>query len=61
MGASLHAGMVVVADGTEESQGKLSRVLNYDPYMGIIRHTDAGYDRAIDNAKRFGFQVPMLK
>ena len=61
MGLSLHAGMVVVADGTEESEGRLSRVLNYDPFMGIIRHADAGYDRAITNAKRFNIKIPMLQ
>jgi urocanate hydratase len=59
MGLSLHAGMVVCADGSEEAAGRLSRVLNYDPFMGIIRHADAGYDRAIDNAKKFGIQIPM--
>jgi urocanate hydratase len=61
MGLSLHAGMVVVADGSEEASGRLSRVLNYDPFMGIIRHTDAGYEQATNNAKKFGIQIPMLK
>jgi urocanate hydratase len=61
MGLSQHAGMVVVADGTEEAQGRLSRVLTYDPFMGIIRHADAGYDRAKDNARKFGIKIPMLK
>lgn len=61
MGLSQHAGMVVVADGTDEAQGRLSRVLTYDPFMGIIRHADAGYDRAKNNAKRFGIKIPMLK
>ncbi len=61
MGLSLHAGMVVVADGSEEAAGRLGRVLNYDPYMGIIRHADAGYERAIDNANKFGINVPMMK
>jgi len=59
MGYSQHAGMVVVADGTPEAAARLSRVLTYDPGMGIIRHADAGYQRAIDNAKRFGVKVPM--
>ncbi len=59
MGLSLHAGMVVCADGSEEAVGRLSRVLNYDPFMGIIRHADAGYDRAINNAKKFEIQIPM--
>lgn len=61
MGLSLHAGMVVCADGSEEAAGRLSRVLNYDPFMGIIRHADAGYDRATDNAKTFGINIPMIK
>lgn len=61
MGLSLHAGMVVVADGTDEATQRLSRVLTYDPYMGIIRHADAGYQRAIDNADKFGIKIPMNK
>jgi urocanate hydratase len=61
MGLSLHAGMVVCADGSDEAAGRLSRVLNYDPFMGIIRHADAGYERAIDNAKKFGIKIPMMK
>lgn len=61
MGLSLHAGMVVVADGTEEAETRLRRVLTYDPMTGIIRHSDAGYERAIENAKKFGIKIPMLK
>lgn len=61
MGLSLHAGMVVVADGSEEATGRLSRVLNYDPFMGIIRHSDAGYEQATSNARKFGIQIPMMK
>lgn len=61
MGLSLHAGMVVVADGTPEAEERLKRVLTYDPFMGIIRHADAGYERAIDNAEKFGIKIPMLK
>jgi len=61
MGLSIHAGMVVVADGTKEAAGRLERVLTYDPGMGIIRHADAGYDRAIGNAKKMGVRVPMMK
>lgn len=61
MGLSLHAGMVVVADGSEEAQTRLQRVLTYDPMTGIIRHSDAGYERAIENAKKFGIKIPMLK
>jgi len=59
MGYSQHAGMVVVADGTPEADARLSRVLTYDPGMGIIRHADAGYQRAIDNATKFGVKMPM--
>jgi urocanate hydratase len=61
MGLSIHAGMVVVADGTKEAEARLQRVLTYDPGMGIVRHADAGYERAIENAKKFGVKVPMLK
>lgn len=60
MGLSLHAGMVVVADGTAEAADRLRRVLTFDPMMGIIRHSDAGYDRAITNAEKFGIKIPML-
>lgn len=60
MGLSQHAGMVVVADGTDEAKGRLSRVLTYDPLMGILRHADAGYERAKDNAAGFGINIPML-
>ncbi|MBX3045326.1 MAG: urocanate hydratase [Candidatus Kapabacteria bacterium] len=60
MGLSQHAGMVVVADGTEEAAGRLSRVLTYDPLMGILRHSDAGYSRAKENADKFGINIPML-
>jgi urocanate hydratase len=60
MGYSLHAGMVVVADGSKEAEERLSRVLNTDPGMGIIRHADAGYELAIETAKKHGIRVPML-
>ncbi|MDQ0418573.1 urocanate hydratase [Croceifilum oryzae] len=60
MGYSLHSGMVVVADGSQEAEEKLSRVLNTDPGMGVIRHADAGYDLAIETAKNKGVRVPML-
>ena len=59
MGLSQHAGMVVVADGTKEAEGRLSRVLTYDPLMGILRHTDAGYERASENADKHNIQIPM--
>ena len=53
MGYSIHAGMVIVADGTDEAAARLSRVLRNDPGMGVIRHADAGYDIAIETAKKF--------
>ena len=53
MGYSLHAGMVIVADGTDEAARRLERVLNNDPAMGVIRHADAGYDIAQDTARKF--------
>jgi urocanate hydratase len=59
MGLSQHAGMVVVADGTDSAANRLSRVLTYDPYMGIIRHADSGYERAINNANKFDINIPM--
>jgi urocanate hydratase len=59
MGYSLHAGMVVVADGTDAAARRLERVLTYDPGMGIIRHADAGYERAIENARAHGVRIPM--
>ena len=61
IGKSIHAGMVVVADGTKEAEARLERVLTYDPGMGIARHADAGYDQAIANAKKFSIKIPMLK
>ena len=61
IGKSLHAGMVIVADGTPEAEKRLERVLTYDPGMGIIRHADAGYERAIDNAKKHNIKIPMMK
>jgi urocanate hydratase len=60
IGYSQHAGMVVVADGTELAARKLERVLTTDPGMGVIRHADAGYDRAIEVARERGVRVPML-
>ena len=61
IGKSIHAGMVIVADGTKEAEKRLERVLTYDPGMGIIRHADAGYERAIKNAKKNDIIIPMLK
>ena len=59
IGYSQHAGMVVVADGTELAAQKLERVLTTDPGMGVIRHVDAGYERAIEVARERGVRVPM--
>jgi urocanate hydratase len=60
MGYSLHAGMVIVADGTKEAEKRLERVLTTDPGMGVVRHADAGYDLAVKTAKEKGIQMPML-
>jgi urocanate hydratase len=61
IGKSIHAGMVIVADGTKEAEKRLERVLTYDPGMGIVRHSDAGYEKAIENAKKMNVKIPMLK
>ena len=60
IGNSIHAGMVVVADGTEETAERLERVLTTDPGTGVLRHADAGYPEAIDAARAGGLDVPML-
>ena len=60
IGYSIHAGQVIVADGTPEAARRLERVLTSDPGMGIARHADAGYDQAIDFARRHGVKIPML-
>ncbi|MBD3373172.1 MAG: urocanate hydratase, partial [Candidatus Coatesbacteria bacterium] len=60
MGYSQHAGMVIVADGSEMMDRRLSRVLTTDPGLGICRHADAGYERAVGNARRRGVRIPML-
>jgi urocanate hydratase len=59
IGYSQHAGMVAVADGTDASATRLERVLTTDPGMGIIRHADAGYERAIEFADEYGIRIPM--
>ena len=61
IGLSIHAGMVVVADGSERAEEKLSRVLLTDPGSGIARHADAGYPRAIEAAESLGVTIPMLE
>jgi urocanate hydratase len=61
IGFSQHAGQVIVADGTPEAALRLERVLTTDPGLGIVRHADAGYDQAIEAARRNGIRMPMLK
>jgi urocanate hydratase len=61
IGYSIHAGMVVVADGTEDSAGRLQRVLTTDPGTGVMRHADAGYDEALATAKERGVRLPWLE
>jgi urocanate hydratase len=61
IGYSLHAGMVVVADGSAEADERLSRVLTSDPGMGVVRHADAGYDLAVATARARGVDMPMLR
>jgi urocanate hydratase len=59
IGYSLHAGMVIVADGTSDADERLERVLTCDPGIGVLRHADAGYRAAIDTADREGLRIPM--
>ena len=61
IGRSIHAGQVSVADGTDLAAAKLERVLTNDPAMGVIRHVDAGYDRAAEVAEERGIRVPMAE
>ena len=60
IGYSLHAGQVIVADGTAAAARRLERVLTVDPGMGVARHVDAGYPRAIEVARQRGIKVPMM-
>lgn len=64
MGYSIHSGMVIVADGTDEAKARIERVLTSDPGMGVVRHADAGYETAIANAKeklpQYGAYMPMI-
>ncbi|PYQ12363.1 MAG: urocanate hydratase [Acidobacteria bacterium] len=60
IGYSIHAGMVVVADGTPEAARRLDRVLTTDPGTGVMRHADAGYSKALDAARRHGIDLPSL-
>ena len=61
IGYSLHAGMVIVADGSEEADEKLKRVLTNDPGIGVARHADAGYEKAIQTAKKHKIKIPMIR
>ncbi len=61
MGYSQHAGQVVVADGTDQAEWRLAHVLRTDPGLGVVRHADAGYEIAIETAKKHGIKMPMLK
>ena len=60
MGYSLHAGQVIVADGTPEMDERLERVLTNDPGMGLFRHADAGYEEALENAEKWDMDIPMI-
>lgn len=60
IGNSLHAGQVIVADGTPEMRVRLERVLTNDPGTGVARHADAGYDEAIETARKHGLHLPMI-
>ncbi len=60
MGKSIHAGQVIVADGTPEAAARIGRVLRADPGMGVVRHVDAGYERAIEFARGTDLKIPML-
>ena len=57
IGNSIHSGMVIVADGSKEAGERLERCLTYDPGMGIVRHADAGYEKAIEEKKKFGIMM----
>eukprot|EP00977_Amphora_coffeiformis_P000435 scaffold112_cov196-Amphora_coffeaeformis.AAC.2 len=61
IGNSIHAGQVIVADGTPQAEARLRRVLNSDPFMGVIRHVDAGYEEAVQAAKEHNLNIPLMK
>jgi len=61
IGLAIHAGMVIVADGQDSTEKRLRRVLTVDPGLGVARHADAGYEKAIQYAKEKGIKVPLLK
>jgi urocanate hydratase len=60
IGQSLHAGMVIVADGTDAASKRLQRVLTSDPGTGVMRHVDAGYEKAIEIARAKQIKIPMM-
>ena len=60
IGYSLHAGQVIVADGTPEAAARLERVLTNDPGMGVARHVDAGYEEALAVARSRGVKIPLM-
>jgi len=60
IGNSIHAGMVIVCDGTAETDARLERVLNYDPALGLLRHADAGYETARSEADEYRVHIPMM-
>jgi urocanate hydratase len=60
IGYSIHAGQVIVADGTSEAARRLERVLTNDPGTGVMRHADAGYEEARECAKEHGLKLPMV-
>jgi urocanate hydratase len=59
IGLSIHAGMVIVADGTDSAAKRLERVLTVDPGLGVVRHADAGYEEALAFAKKKKIKIPM--
>jgi len=61
IGYSVHAGQVLVCDGSLEMEERIRRVLTNDPGIGVCRHADAGYPEAMAVARRFGIKIPMLK
>ena len=60
MGMSIHAGMVIVADGTDAAAARLERVLTTDPGMGVVRHADAGYEEALGAAAEHALDLPSI-
>ena len=57
----MSSGLIVIADGTEEAEKKIERCLTNDPAIGVVRHFDAGYEKAIENMRKFGIRMPMIK